>query len=211
MVLPQPTYNIVVSMIYDKEIDKMIVTKVVGKIRAHKLFLQIDKCEDSSEKSLAFKVNSKEKEKKNKKKMSSFLPSSDSDDKDEEEKCDEDDAELALLMRKTTKVISRLGKKCFNYDSKNNKFGCTKSDGSSKKMCYNCGSYNHLSYDCPKPDKRENKNKDGGKHEKKSHNKKKNKKLFIKDSKGRKAYVVGEWISDESGSDSSDDEKNCYS
>ena len=119
-------------------------------------------------------------------------------------------------MRRTTRMISKLGKKGYNYGPKKNKFRSkkfNKSSGGDKKKCYNCGDYEHMSYYCPHPDKR-NKNKskindtsdDEDKHKKKGQDKKK-KKLFSKKVGGRKAYIIGEWVSDESSSgDSSDDE-----
>uniref|UniRef100_A0A0A9JIS4 Uncharacterized protein n=1 Tax=Arundo donax TaxID=35708 RepID=A0A0A9JIS4_ARUDO len=54
MILHQPTYNIIMLMTHDKEINKLTITEVVGKIHAHELFLQIDKC-----KNLTLKVNTK--------------------------------------------------------------------------------------------------------------------------------------------------------
>jgi hypothetical protein len=65
-----------------------------------------------------------------------------------------DDAKLALLMKRTTKMISKIGKKGYNYDPKKQKFRASIRSGEGRNMkCYNCGSHDHLSYDCPKPDK----------------------------------------------------------
>ena len=78
-------------------------------------------------------------------------PSS-SDDGASEESSDVDgDIELALLIRKTTKMMSRLNKKGYNYDPKKNKFCTRRNQDNTNKMCYNCGKYEHLSYDCPEP------------------------------------------------------------
>ena len=54
-------------------------------------------------------------------------------------------------MRKTSKMMSRLNKKGYNYDPKKNKFRTRRNQDNSNKMCYNCGKYRHLSYDCPEP------------------------------------------------------------
>ena len=99
-----------------------------------------------------------------------------SDDEASEDSSDEDgDVELALLMRKTSKMMSRLNKKGYNYDPKKNKFCTRKSNDNAKKMCYNCGKYGHLSYDCPEPsklNKKQNDDDNHNKHSKKSHDKK---------------------------------------
>ncbi|XP_062224508.1 uncharacterized protein LOC133923070 [Phragmites australis] len=117
-------------------------------------------------------------------------------------------------------MISKLGKKEYNYDYKKNKFCSKKFDNfgsGDKKKCYSCGDYGHMAYDCPHPDKR-NKNKsksndtsdDEDKYKKKSLDNGKKKKLFKK-GQGRKAYMVGEWVSGESSSnDSSEDEDNNF-
>ena len=52
-------------------------------------------------------------------------------------------------MRKTTKLMSRLNKKGYNFDPKKNKFRTRKPKDTLKKICYVCGKYGHLSYDCP--------------------------------------------------------------
>jgi hypothetical protein len=66
-----------------------------------------------------------------------------------------DDAKLALLMKKTTRMLSKIGKKGYNYYPKKKKFRASRISGEgSNRKCYNCGSYDHQSYDCPKLDKR---------------------------------------------------------
>ena len=86
------------------------MSEVVEKIRSHEMFLlgEIDPPQDK--KDLALKAKS---EHKSKKKNKSKTPSlSSSDDEASEESSDVDgDIELALLMRKTTKMMSRLNKK----------------------------------------------------------------------------------------------------
>ena len=88
---------------------------------------------------------------KSKKKNKCKAPSpSSSDDEASDDSSDEDgDIELALLMRKTSKMMSRLNKKGYNYDPKKNKFRTRRSNDNAKKLCYNCGKYGHLFYDCP--------------------------------------------------------------
>ena len=211
MVLPKPQYNIVISLLHERDINDMTVTDAVGKIRAHEMFLFGEQEESSTKKNLALKAKMVDKKKKVK------LPSSseDDDDDDQDDESDDDsDTELALLMRRTTRMISKFAKKGYNYDPKKNKFRSRKfgkPGGGEKKKCYNCGEFGHLSYDCPHPDKRvKNKNKKFEANEDEVKDKKK-KKLFAKKGGGRKAYIVGEWTSGESSSeDSSDDEDKDF-
>ena len=105
-----------------------------------------------TKKDLALKAKSDHKSKK-KNKCKAPSPSL-SDEEASENSSDEDgDVELALLMRKTPKMMSRLNKKWYNYDPKKNKFRTRRNNDNAKKMCYNYGKYGHLSYDCPEPSK----------------------------------------------------------
>ena len=126
---------------------------------------------------------------------------------DDEASDDSSDVELVLLMRKTSKMMSRLNKKGYNYDPKKNKLCTRRSNDNAKKMCYNCGKYGHLSYDCPEPSKLNKKQDDDdnqNKYSKKSHEKKDfKKKRSFKRKEDIKAFL-GEWITD--GESSSDDE-----
>lgn len=218
MVLPKPQYNIVISLLHERDINDMTITDAVGKICAHEMFLFGDH-ESSSKKNLALKAKMVGNKKK-KIKLPSSSSESDEDDDNDEHDDDDSDTELALLMRRTTRMISKFQKKGYNYDPKKNKFRPKKFDkfgGGDKKKCYNCGNLGHISYDCPHPDKR-NKNKskkldaseDEDKYKKKDQDMKK-KKLFNKRGGGRKAYIVGEWVSGESSSDdSSDNDDNNF-
>jgi hypothetical protein len=75
----------------------------------------------SSKKDLALKVSEKVK---SKMKTKAKPPSSSSEREDQSDSIDieSDDAKLALLMRNTTKMLSKIGKKGYNYDPKKNKF-----------------------------------------------------------------------------------------
>jgi hypothetical protein len=106
----------------------------------------------SSKKDLALKASEKIKPKKTNAKPPSS--SSESEDKSDSSDVESDDAKLALLMKRTTKMLSKIGKKGYNYDPKKQKVQASRRNGEgSSRKCYNCGSYDHLSYDCPKPDK----------------------------------------------------------
>jgi hypothetical protein len=70
----------------------------------------------SANKDLALKASEKAKSKKiNAKPPSS---SSESEDKSDSSKVESDDAKLALLMKKTTRMLSKIGKKGYYYDPK---------------------------------------------------------------------------------------------
>ena len=148
--LHKPKYNIVTSLLYEKDLSTLEVSEVVGKIRSHEMFLLGEIDPPQAKKDLAFKAKSEHKSKK-KNKGKAPSPSS-SDDEASEESSDVDgDIELALLMRKTTMMMSRLNKKGYNYDPKKNKFHTRRNQDNTNKTCYNCGKYGHLSYDCPEP------------------------------------------------------------
>jgi hypothetical protein len=106
-------------------------------------------------------------------------------------------------MRKTTRMLSKIGKKGYNYDPKRQKFRSSRRSGEgSNRKCYNCGSYDHLSYDCPKPDKRvsnsSKKNDEDDKnakyYEKNSSKKKSSNKPYHKKKGEHRSLLVNEWV-----------------
>src|SRR6185437_11126738 len=194
--LHKPKYNIVTALFYEKDLATLEVGEVIGKIRSHEMFLMGEVDPPNAKKDLALKAKSDHKSKK-KNKCKAPSPSS-SDDETSEDSSDEDgDVELALLMRKTYKMMSRLNKKGYNYDPKKNKFCTRKSKENVKKMCYNCGKYDHLSYDCPEPSKLNKKQEDDDnqyKTSKKCHEKKEHKKKGSFTRKEKVKAFLGEWI-----------------
>jgi hypothetical protein len=75
---------------------------------------------------------------------------------------DIDDASLALMVRKTTKMLKKLNKSGMKFDGKKKKFFTSRKRKPISEMnCYNCGELGHLAHQCPKPpkDKYKNKNK----------------------------------------------------
>ena len=209
-ILPKEKYSNIVTYFHQKKLDKLTITQVLGKIHGHEMYMGIanDEGATSSKKNdIALKAT---KEKKNK---SIKVDSSDDDESD-------DDMDVALLVRKTSKLLRKLDKKGVNFDEKKKKFYTTKK--SIKDMdCFNCGKLGHLAHQCPLPDKRKkNKSKEDDsddesekKHKKHSHKSKKydkKKKPFNKKKKEGRAYI-GEWITDdessEASSSSSDSEK----
>jgi hypothetical protein len=137
----------------------------------------------------------------------------------EESSSDDDlDVNIALMVKKTTKMLNKLNREGIKFYSRNKKFFfSSKRKPISEMDCYNYGELGHLAHQCRKP----NKNKFKGKKYDESENEKKEKKFFKKKEskqkrfhkrKGGKAYIVGDWLTDiESISDSSssgeDDEK----
>jgi len=97
---------------------------------------------------LALKAKGENKSSKKSKGKAPMSSSSEASDDSSDEDGDED-TKLTLLMRKTTKLMSRLNKKGYNFDPKKNKFRTRKPKDALKKICYVCGKYGHLSYDCP--------------------------------------------------------------
>ncbi|XP_025825200.1 uncharacterized protein LOC112900569 [Panicum hallii] len=107
-------------------------------------------------------------------------------------------------------MMSRFNKKGYNYDPKKNKFRTRRNKEGGNKKCYNCGKYDHISYDCPEPSRINKKHEDEGnqyKHKKKDYEKSDHKKKSFKKREQIKA-LLGEWITDgeTSSDDSSDDD-----
>jgi hypothetical protein len=131
-----------------------------------------------------------------------------------------DDAKLALLMKRTTRMLSKIGKKGYNYDPKKQKFRAPRRNGEGSNMkCYNCGSYDHLSYDCPKTDKRvsssskknDEDEKDAKYYKKFSSKKKSSNKPYHKKKGEHHSLLVNEWVTGgetSSESSKSEEEKN---
>jgi hypothetical protein len=195
------------------------ITEVVNKICSHEMFMMEDMESSTSHsrarKDLALKASEKIKSRKiNGKPPSS---SSESEDKSEFSEAESDDAMLALLMKRTTRMLSKIGKKGYNYDPKKQKFRASRrnSEGSNRK-CYNCGSYDHLSYDCTKPDKRvsssskknDENEKDAKYYNKSSSKKRTSNKPYHKKKGEHRSLLVNEWVTGgETSSESSESEE----
>ena len=130
-----------------------------------------------------------------------------------------DDASLALMVRRTTKMLKKLNKNSVKFDGKKKKFFTSSRRKSISKMdCYNCGDLGHLAHQCPKPKKDKYKKKYKGKKDDSSDeddDEKKNKpykkkdgkkKEFYKKKKNGKAYIVGDWLTDIDSSSGSSNE-----
>jgi len=83
--LQKPKYNIITSLLYEKDLSTLQVVDVVRKIRSHEMFLMGEIEPSQAKKDLALKAKSDHKSMKKK-----DPPSSSSDDKASEESSDED-------------------------------------------------------------------------------------------------------------------------
>jgi hypothetical protein len=139
MLLPKPKYNIINSMLQKEDLDEMEVVKLVGEIRAHEMsVLDISK-EATPSKSIALKVKTK---KNSKLKMIKHELSSSEQDDDSPNDGD-DDQELALLMRKFSRLSDKIGKKGYSFDPNKKVFHPRRDD--KNKTCYNYGEKGHIS------------------------------------------------------------------
>ena len=96
------------------------------------------------------------------------------------------DTSLALMVRRTAKMLKKLNKSGIKFDGKKNKFFTrTRSKPISEMDCYNYGELGHLAHQCTKPKKDKYKKKNKGKKDDSSDEdeKKKNKPYKKKDGK----------------------------
>ena len=76
-----------------------------------------------------------------------------------------DDEILALMVKKTAKMLKKLNKSDIKFDGKKKKFFTSSRRKSISEMnCCNCGELGHLAHQCTKPKKDKFKNKNKGKH-----------------------------------------------
>jgi hypothetical protein len=70
----------------------------------------------------------------------------------EEESSSDDDlnTNIALMVRKTTKMLKKLNRKGIKFDSRKKKFFSSKRKPVSEMDCYNCGELDQLSHQCNK-------------------------------------------------------------
>jgi hypothetical protein len=217
--LPRPRYNIFKALLFEKDFTTLTITEVVNKIRSHEMFMMEDMdsftSHSSAKKDLALKACEKIKSKKTNAKPPSS--SSESEEKSDSTEAESDDPKLSLLMKRTTRMLSKIGKKGYNYDPKKQKFRASRRNGEgSNRKCYNCGSYDHLSYYCPKPKKRvsssskknDEDDKDAKYYKKRSSKKKSSNKPYHKKKGEHRSLLVNELVTGgETSSESSESEE----
>ena len=141
-------------MLHQGDLSTATPTQILGKINAHEMYMHITPQDGSSstkKKDLAFKASQ---EKKGKARVEH---ESSSDD-------EIDDASLALMVRRTAKMLKKLNKNAVKFDGKKKKFFTSSRRKPTSEMdCYNCGELGHLAHQCPKPKKDKYKKKYKGK------------------------------------------------
>jgi hypothetical protein len=145
MLLPKTKYNIINSMLQKEDLDEVEVVELVGEITAHEMSVLGISEEAAPSKSIALKTKTK----KNSKLKMIKHESSSSEQDDDSLNDEDDDQELALLMRKSSMLSDKIGKKGYSFDPNKKVFHLRRDD--KNKTCYNCGEKGHISPNCSKP------------------------------------------------------------
>jgi hypothetical protein len=112
IVLPIDKYGHIVTVLHRGDLSTATPTQILGKINAHEMYMHITPQEGSSsskKKDLAFKASHEKKSK------AMIAQDSSSDD-------EVDDVTLALMVRRTTKMLKNLNKNGVKFDGKKKKF-----------------------------------------------------------------------------------------
>jgi hypothetical protein len=137
-------YGYIVTVLHQGDLSTATLTQILGKINAHEMYMHITPQEGSSsskKKDLAFKASQEKRNKEN------IAHDSSSDD-------EVDDTSLALMVRKTAKMLKKLNKNGIKFDGKKKKiFTSSRRKPISEMDCYNYGELGHLAHKCPKPKK----------------------------------------------------------
>jgi hypothetical protein len=163
-VLPIDKYGHIVTVLHQMDLLVTTPTQILAKINAYEMYMHInDKDESfSKRKDLALKANQ---ERKGKSKVQIEEKSSSNDNLD---------ANIALMVRKTTKMLKKLNRKGIKFDLIKKKFFSSKRKPISEMDCYNCRELGHLAHQCNRPKK----NKFKAKKEDNNDDEKKEKRFF---------------------------------
>jgi hypothetical protein len=153
-------------MLHQMDLSTATTTQILVKINAYEMYMHIDDKDGSSskKKDLALEANQ---EKKGKTKVLVEEESSSYDDID---------TNIAMMVKKTTKMLKKLNREGIKFDSRKKFFSSSKRKPTSEIDCYNCGELGHLAHQWTKPKK----NKFKGKKYDESEDDKKEKKFFKK-------------------------------
>jgi ribosomal silencing factor RsfS len=111
-VLPIDKYGHILTMLHQGDLSIATPTQILGKINAHEMYMHITPQEgpsSSKKKDLAFKASQ---DKRSKEKIAHDRSSDD----------EVDDASIALMVRRTAKMLKKLNKNGVKFDSKKKKF-----------------------------------------------------------------------------------------
>jgi hypothetical protein len=135
-VLSIDKYGHIVTVLHQMDLSVTTPTQILGKINAHETYMHINDKDESSckRKDLALKANQ---ERKGKTKVHIEEESSSDDDLD---------ANIALIVRKTTKMLKKLNREGIKFVSRKKKFFSSKIKPISEMDCYNCGELGHLAH-----------------------------------------------------------------
>jgi hypothetical protein len=141
--LPIEKYGPIVRLLHQIDLSTATPTQILGKINKHEMYMHINHKDESSSKKkvLALKANQ---EKKGKTKVLVEEESSSDDDLD---------ANIALMAKKTTKMLKKLNREGIKFDSRKKFFSSSKRKPILGMDCYNCGLLGHLAHQCTKPKK----------------------------------------------------------
>ena len=129
-VLPIDKYGHIVTVLHQGDLSAATPTQILGKINAHEMYMHITPQDGSSsnkkkDKDLAFKAS----QEKGKARLEYESSSED----------EVDDESLALMVKKTAKMLKKLNKSGIKFDGKKKFFTSSRRKPISEMDCYNCG------------------------------------------------------------------------
>jgi len=110
-VLPIDKYGHIVTMLHQGDLSNATPTQILGKVNAHEMYMHLTLEDGSSSKKKDLALNASHQTKGKDKVIH-----------DNSSVGEVDDASLALMVKKTTKMMNNLHKNGIKFDSKKNKF-----------------------------------------------------------------------------------------